>query len=489
MSTSSIPAAELMNEAPPRPTRSLITLAGTEMWERFSFYGLQVILAYYLYYSITDGGLGVPTPVALGIAGSYGGLIYLSQILGAWVADRLFAPRLVVLVGALLIMAGHISLAFVPSFLGLAVGLSLIVIGTGGMKVNTTAMVGDLYPDGGPQRDSGYSIYYLGICTGAFLGPLLTGALQVSWGFHIAFGAAAVGMFLGLLQYIWGMRYLPETTRRVANPLPRNHVAMWLLIAIFGVAAIFGTIAIGALRLDNISDVVATVIFICAAIYFVKLLSSRRFSSEERRNVRAYIPIWLLSLLLWTTVFQVFTVFAVYADTRVELSLGDLSIPPSYLMTLESLLVAGLTAALAGFWLTPWASRIPSIWKLGAGVIVSALGMMVLVTPPQNNQGLTFLVVAGGAVFLFAMGEAIGAPIGLSLTAGLAPRTAGTQMTALYFLTMAGGATLAGRISQAYTPENESAYFGTVAGTTILIVVVLLAMFTLLSKRRSADSV
>lgn len=461
----------------------LITLSAAEMWERFSFYGLQVLLAYYLYYSVTDGGLGLPQPVALGIAGAYGGLVYIAQIVGAWIADRVLAPRYVVLIGGGAILAGHIMLAVVPGLLGLVIGLALIVIGTGGLKVNTTMMVGALYPKGGAKRDAGYSIYYMGITIGAFFGPLLTGWLHQEWGFHIAFGAAAVGMAVGLTQYAIGMRKLPASTAVVPNPLPPAHRPRWAIAAAAGIALVALVVATGMVRADNISNAVALVVVAAAVAIFAMLLTNRQVTPAERRSVVRYVPVFLMSLVFWTLLFQLFTAFAVFADTKIQLTAGSVTIPPTLIVTLESLAVAGITALLAVLWTRSRAARMQPVSKLVTGVVAMALGA-ALIVPFSLGAGQSMpLLAAIPVMLLFAFGEALFAPSALSFTAELAPRAANAQMTALYFLTMAGGSTLSGWVSGLYQPGSEGQYFSTVAVASLVVIALLGVAHRLLDSR------
>ena len=452
------------------------------MWERFSFYGLQVLLAYYLYYSLSDGGLGLPQPVALGIAGSYGGLVYIAQIVGAWVADRVLAPKYVVLVGGSAILAGHVVLAIVPGLVGLVIGLVLIIIGTGGLKVNTTMMVGSLYPRGGARRDAGYSIYYMGITIGAFFGPLLTGWLNQSWGFHAAFAAAAVGMGIGLAQYLVGMRRLPASTAVVVNPLPAAARARWIAITAGIIAVIAIAIAFGLIRAENISNVVALVVLVTAVGLFAMLLTNAQVTRAERRSVVRYIPVFLMSLVFWTLLFQLFTAFAVFADTKIDLSIGTFTMPPTLIVTLESLVVAGLTALLAVLWTRSRAARMQPATKLVLGLVAMAVGAAAIV-PFSIGAGQSMpLVIALVVMLFFALGEALFAPSALSFTSELAPRAASSQMTALYFLTMAGGSTLSGWISQSYQQGSEAQYFAFVASVSLGLVLVLGLAYRALSR-------
>jgi POT family proton-dependent oligopeptide transporter len=202
----------------------LVNLFGVEMWERFSFYGMLTILAYYLYYSVTDGGLGMPQSTATGLVGAYGGLVYLSTVLGGWVADRLLGMERTVFYGGVVVMAGHIALALVPGLTGVGIGLVLVALGSGALKANASSLLGTLYDKGDARADGGFTLFYLGINLGAFVGPLITGLLQTRVGFHYGFGAAAVGMALGLAQYVVFRRNLGEHGRHVPNPLPRNRL-------------------------------------------------------------------------------------------------------------------------------------------------------------------------------------------------------------------------------------------------------------------------
>lgn len=165
----------------------LASLFSVELWERFSFYGMQGIIMLYMYYQTTDGGLGMDQSVAAGIVGAYGGTVYLCTILGAWIADRLIGSERAMFANAVLIMAGHVALSVLPGYAGLATGLLLIAVGSGGLKANITNLVG----------------------------PLLTGWVQQQWGFHVGFALAAIGMAVGLTQYVVSRRRLPRDVHQI----------------------------------------------------------------------------------------------------------------------------------------------------------------------------------------------------------------------------------------------------------------------------------
>lgn len=470
-----------VNTSPPRTVfghpRTLFTVASLELWERFSFYGLDVILAYYLYYSLTDGGLGLPKSIALGITGAYGGTIYAAQILGAWMADRLVPPRVLALIGAVLIMCGHLTLALFQDLPGFIVGLVFIVFGTAGLKVNTTRMVGDLYASSGSRRDTGYTLYYMGISVGAFLGPVVTGALFEAVNFHVAFAAAAVGMAIGLVIYLVGWKRLPESTAVVANPLPRSKYVPAMTVGLGGAAVIALLIVMGLLTLSNVGSYVLVLVVAVSISYFVIILCSRKTTtSEERGRVVDYLPIFIGTLVFWALLLQLFTTFAVYIDERVELSIGSFTVPAPWLITAEGVINALLGPVMAMVW-TRLGNRQPRpITKIVLGLIVLAVSYLMfgLFAGEHGHSVSVFVVIAGFA--LFALAEIIVAPTAMSATRTHAPQAFASQLMALYFLTMSGGATLSGILAVLYQPEHEAAFFVTTASVTVLIAGILLVL-------------
>ncbi len=191
------------------------------------------ILGYYLYYSVTEGGLELPKSTATGFVGAYGGLVYLSTVLGRWIADRLLGMERTVLYGGVVVMLGHIALAIVPGLAGVAFGLVLVALGSGALKANASSLLGTLYDKGDARCEGGFTLFYLGINLGAFIGPLITGLLQSRVGFHYGFGVAAIGMALALAQYVVFRRNLGEHGRTVPNPLPRSAVG-WVVSVVVG---------------------------------------------------------------------------------------------------------------------------------------------------------------------------------------------------------------------------------------------------------------
>lgn len=461
----------------------LPTLAGVELWERLSFYGLQVILAYYIYFSVADGGLGLSQSQALAVAGAYGGGVYLTQPLGAWIADRLLPARTVVLLSGFVIVAGHIALAVVPQVPGLILGLGLITVGTGGLYPNVLAMLGSLYQDKPLKRDSGFSLFYTGILVGAFLGPVVTGFLQVHFGFHAAFLAAAVGMAIGLVIYLLRQKTLPAAATVVPHPIGRagrRNALFGLILVVALIAVLVGT---SMITLANINTAVLLVIGLVAAGYFVVMLRAKAISTTERRQVVAFLPIFIAAVVFWTMVLQLFTTFAVYAETRVDLGIGGIEIPPAYISIFQ--VIAGIIAGpvIAGLWQAMGSRQPRTGTKLIVGLVIMAAGYGVFAVIPMWSGALVNLVPVVLGMVLFGIAEVTFAPISFSAATQLAPRAFHSQMMALVGLSTAAGASLSGFVGQLYDAANEPLFFGSIAGCTLLAALLLFIMSPVLRRQ------
>src|SRR6478735_4954855 len=278
----------------------LANLFGVEMWERFSFYGMQGILLIYLYYTASQGGLGLSEATATAIVGAYGGAVYLATILGAWIADRLIGPERTLFYSAVVVMCGHIALSLLPGFAGVGVGLVLIALGSGGVKANATSLVGSLYAEDDERRDAGFSLFYLGINIGALLGPLLTGLLQKEAGFHWGFAAAAVGMAIGLTQYALTRKNLPEETHHVANPLPADRRVVYVVGAVVALALVGVLVWLEVITADRLANIVIGISLLAAIAYFARILSDKDVHGGERSRIFAFIPLFVCNVVFWS---------------------------------------------------------------------------------------------------------------------------------------------------------------------------------------------
>ncbi|MGO1258943.1 MAG: peptide MFS transporter [Brachybacterium sp.] len=450
----------------------LANLFSVELWERFSFYGMQGILAIYMYFAATEGGLGIDETVALGIVGAYGGSVYLFSILGALVSDRLLGPEKTLFGSAVMIMLGHIALAALPGIPGLITGLLLVGVGSGGLKSTAATLVGSLYSRDDPRRDAGFSIYYMGINIGGLLGPLITGFAQQLWGFHLGFALAAVGMAVGLLQYALTRKGLPESVHAVPDPLPRSQYPLWAGIAAGTVALVLVLVLTGTLNAGNLATVVAGLAVVGAIVIFALLLASKKLDADEHSRVLAFIPLFIGTAAFFALFQQQFTVITLYSDTRLDREIFGWTMPISWVQSFNPFFIIALAPVLAAVW-TKLGPRQPSTpRKFGVGIILMGtafllfLPMASVVKVPVMWIALIMLVATVGELWL--------SPVGLSLATKLAPRAYPVMMMALYNLSVALGTSLSGSLATFYSAENEVGYFGALGAVTIAIGLLML---------------
>ncbi|TYD00176.1 MFS transporter [Arthrobacter echini] len=455
----------------------LLNLAGVEMWERFSFYGLQAILLYYLYYSVGDDGLGLSEIAAASIVGAYGGMVYLSGVLGAWVADRLLGAERALVLSAVVIMLGHLSLALVPGVLGLGVGLILIAAGSGPLSATTSSILGDMYDLRDERRDAGFSIYYIGVNIGAFVGPLVTGALWGMKGFHWGFGAAAIGMALGLAQYVLLRRStIGGTGREVLNPLsPRGRARFGAIVAAV-VSLVVVLTLLGVITVGRLSGIVTVLTLAVAVALFAVMLTSPSLSRVEHGRVVAFIPMFIASSVFWSMYQQLFTVLALYADKRLDLSVFGLEIPPSWVQSIPPIFVIVFASVFAAMW-TKLGSRQPATpVKFALGALVIGAAFLLFLPYANGGPGSTPLLWLVLIMFFFVMAELLISPVGQSLSTKVAPEAFRTQMVAMWFVSIAVGTSAAGWLAGFYDVSNEVPYFLSLGGAAVAVGVILLLL-------------
>ncbi|RJO75900.1 peptide MFS transporter [Nocardia panacis] len=461
----------------------LVNLFGVELWERFSFYGMLTILGYYLYYSTTEGGLGLDKATGVGIVGAYGGLVYLSTVLGGWIADRVLGMERTVFYGGFVVMAGHIALALLPGLTGVGVGLVLVAFGSGGLKANASSLLGTLYPKGDGRVDGGFTLFYFGINLGGFLGPLLTGLLQREWGFHYGFGAASIGMALGLTQYVIFRRNLGTAGRQAPNPITAKEARPLVLAVIVGLILIAAAFATGLITLDNLSIATTCVIVVAAIAYFARMLTSPKVNATERSRVRAFIPLFIANAVFWSLFQQTFTVLAVYADERMDWNILGWTAPSNWIGSIEPVWILVLSPLFAIMW-TKLGNRAPTTpRKFGLGVIGMGLAFWLFLTMAggegKSSPALMVMVIMAA----FAVSELTLSPTGLAVTTQLAPEAFRAQMMALYFFSIGIGTSTSGTVARFYSPEREFVYFGVTGAVAILAGLVVLAIAPRISRQ------
>jgi POT family proton-dependent oligopeptide transporter len=416
--------------------RGLWTLFGTEMWERFSYYGMRALLILYMTAAIGKGGLGFSTERAGSIYGNYTFGVYAMSLVGGLLADRFFGLYRSVLIGGIIIALGHYSMAY-PSQQTFFLGLFLIVIGTGMLKPNVSSMVGTLYNKKDHRRDAGFSIFYMGINLGAFIAPLITGPLgqRVNW--HFGFGAAGVGMTAGVIQYVLGKRYLigpdaPKTDAAAAREEHRTSTAPpepltpgdWKRIAVIGILFVF-------------------------------------------------------SALFWMAFEQAGSSLNLFADRYTDLHMFGLDVPASTLQALQPLFVIVFAPLFAFLWLKLGPREPSSPAKFSLGLLLVGLGMLLLVPAAAmaQTQGIKvspwWLV---GVYLLHTWGELCLSPIGLSVVTKLAPPRIVGFMMGVWFFSIAVGNKAAGYAAGLFDKMPLPKLFGSVGVMTIVAGIILLML-------------
>lgn len=484
--------------------RGLGTLFFTEMWERFSYYGMRALLILYMTAAATGAnpGLGLATPDAAAIYGIYTAFVYLMALPGGWVADRFWGARNTVFVGGCIIAAGHFTMAApllgLPEMACFIPGLTLIVLGTGLLKPNISVMVGDLYPEGGGRRDAGFCIFYMGINLGGLFGPLVCSLLAESIDWHWGFSAAGVGMVLGLIQYRFGGHHLGDTGKLRADhrppgskPLP---VMPLLLAACIGLMiAIAGAAFVpAALSLTGLAKSLGYAVIAVAGLYFAWLFFMAGLSSDEKKRVAVIVWLFLLAALFWSGFEQAGSSLNLFAYELTDRSMLGVTMPAGWLQSINPLFIIILAPVFATLW--TWAANHnanPSTpMKFALGLIALAVGFFVIAwgaanTSAENPASPAWLIVT---YFLHTCGELCLSPIGLSAMTKLAPKGRTGQMMGIWFIGAALGNLIAGLVAGSMHDAGPATLFGQVATFTGVAGLIALLMSPLFRKlARDAD--
>lgn len=447
----------------------LMQLFSLELWERFSYYGMNGILVLYLYFQVSDGGLAMPQPTAIGIVGAYGGAVFLATILGAWVADRLLGPEKVLFYSAIIIMVGHICLALVPGYGGVAAGLILVALGSGGLKANASALVGELYEEKDPRRDAGFTLFYMGVNLGAFLGPLITGLLQDSIGFHVGFGAAAVGMALGLIIYATGRKKLPDEARGAVNPLPGSKLVLFLLAIVVAVIIIVVLWMTGVVNPDNLDWWIAGISAGAAICYFIVMSTSPQTSADERSRVAAFIPFFVTSVVFWSLYQQIFGTITAYSDTQMNREIFGWEMPISWVQLIPAIFVIAFAPVFSIIWMKLGPRQISTPVKAGLALILIGIAFLLFLPFANGEAHSTPLLWVALILLLFVFAELLISPIGLSFSSKVAPKVFQSQMIAVFFLSSGVGTALSGVLGGYYSADNQTPYWSSIGAASIVL--------------------
>jgi POT family proton-dependent oligopeptide transporter len=487
--------------------RGLSTLFFSEMWERFSYYGMRGFLILYMTAPVELGGLGLATATGAAIYGTYTSMVYLLSLPGGWVADRLIGQRKAVLYGGILIACGHFSLAF-PAMPTFYLGLVLIVFGTGLLKPNISVIVGQLYGQKDIRRDSGFSIFYMGINLGAFIGPLITGLLAQDAGFrawlgsmgmnpnsswHWAFGAAGVGMTLGLIQYVMGARHLgeaglkpspaasPEAFDGLKKKATMGFAAALVLMAVVGAALANGSITVSP---EAVTGGYRYVLLAVTLGFFGWLFLGGDWTREERGRLWVITAFFVAAALFWSVFEQAGSTLNLFADRSTDNTLFGFAFPSSWFQSLNALFIVVFAPVFAWLWVKLGDRQPASPAKFSFGLIGVGIGFVVLV-PAATMAGtgamvsplwlcLTYLIHTWAELCL--------SPVGLSSMTKLAPARIVSLMMGVWFLGASVGNYLGGEMAGLYESLPLQNLFGVVGLFGIIAGVIMLSFSGKLTK-------
>jgi POT family proton-dependent oligopeptide transporter len=454
--------------------RGLPTLFLTEMWERFSYYGLRPLLVLFMAAALMQGGFGFERSQASAIVGIYGACVYLASLPGGWIADRLLGLRRAILYGAICISAGHISIGL-SSFAGgkmtFFLGLILIVLGTGLLKPNISAIVGDLYPEGGARRDAGFSIFYMGINVGAFLGQLVTGFLGETIGWHWGFGAAGVGMLIGLTVFVTRSKSTlgdigMEPTKHPDPTIQAKQETQVKLITGVGVgilALVFVLAAAGIITIDAqvIGQYMTYILVGLAVAFFGYLFIAGGLNGDEKKRVLVIAVLFVAAAIFWSAFEQAPTSLNLFARDFTERNIGSFEVPATWFQSINSAFIIILAPVFAALWtyLGRRGSDISSPAKFALGLLFAGVGFLIMIFAANvvvgSNGALKVSAFWLTFSYLFqTIGELCVSPVGLSSMTKLSPRRYVGQMMGIWFLASAVGNLIGGLVGGHVDPEK-----------------------------------
>ncbi|ADF51003.1 MAG: MFS transporter [Zunongwangia sp.] len=412
----------------------LYILFFTELWERFSYYGMRALFTLYLVAETTSDnpGFGWTNTEALELYGWYTMLVYVSSIPGGWVADKLLGQKKTVLIGGILLCIGHGILSF-ESETSFYIGCLFIILGVGGLKPNISSMVGGLYKQGDERRDLGFYIFYMGINIGGFLAPIACGFLAEYYGWHWGFGLAAIGMLLGQVVYMLGQKHLSH----VGNLISRK----------------------------NETD---------------RAILDKPLTSIEKDRVKVLLISFLLIILFWAAFEQAGGLMNLYASEKVDRNLLGIEIPASVFQSVNSFFIITLATLVGSFWYK-WKKKgkeSSSIFKMAIGLIIMALGFGFMSAASIQYQetgssGMYWLILA----YLFhTIGELCASPVSLSFITKLAPLKYASIIMGMYWAATGLGNKVAGLIGQFAQDLGEFEIFTGILVIWTIIGLLVIAM-------------
>ena len=465
--------------------KGLRTLFFTEMWERMSYYGMRGILVLFMTASILEGGLQIDNVSASAIYGIYSACVYLVALLGGWLADRHIGQQKAILYGGMIIMLGHFLLAF-TNLQTFYLGLIFVVLGTGLLKPNISAIVGGLYENDLNKKESGFTIFYMSINIGSVLGFFICGYLGENVGWHYGFGAAGIGMAFGLIQFILTKSNLGsiglKPSIELSNEVKKKELRVFnIFMLIFFLIILLGLLGYVSFDPIPIANILTVIILFIAIMYFLYLFSFGNLSEEERKKIVLILVLFFGAAFFWSGFDQAGSSFNIFAKEYTDRIILGWEYPASWLQVLNPILVVILSPFMAYMWIFLGKRMLdPSLpFKFGLGLIFMAIGFLFIATGAnvamqEGMAGAKWLLLT----YLFhTIGELTLSPIGLAAISNLSPKRFVGQMMGIWFLASSLGAIIAGLLSGQATYSGINSMpdlFNKIAITSSIIGLVLI---------------
>ncbi|MER7999629.1 oligopeptide:H+ symporter [Streptomyces sp. NPDC095613] len=442
--------------------RGLAPLFMTEMWERFSFYGMRALLTIYLISGGPDaskglqaGGLGMDLATTTAIYAIYLSMVYLLTMPGGWLGDRVWGPRKTVTIAAVVIMLGHLTLAL-PGSGSFFAGLALVATGSGLLKANISTMVGHLY-DGpnDPRRDGGFTVFYMGINIGAFFAPLVIGTVGEAYNWHLGFALAAVGMAIGLVSFLLGTKHLSPVSSRVPTPLTRQERTTWLrkgLVWLLVAVVFYGIVGLTGHFTLNWAMIPLTIAgLVIPAAVLARIKSDKSLSGGEQSRVSAYVWLFVAAAAFWMIYDQAGSTVQAFGTTKAAPELFGFGFPSSWYQSLNPVFIMALAPVFAWIWL--WLNRHGkepgTVVKFAAGLFFIGVSFFFFLIPLAMSASGTLVspMWLVGIYLIQTVGELCLSPVGLSVTTKMAPQKYASQMMGVWFLAVTAGDSVTGLLS------------------------------------------
>lgn len=461
----------------------LSTLFFTELWERFGYYGMRALLVLFMTAGVAGGGLGFDTTKAYAIYGLYTASCYMMSLPGGWIADRILGQQKSVLYGGMLIAVGYLMLA-IPSVTALYTGMTIVVLGTGLLKPNISTVVGQLYEPGDARRESGFSIFYMGINIGSTIAPLACGWVGEKINWHWGFGLAGLGMAAGVVTYWLGLKRLGSAGLKPVEPPTPEVGAQWrrsfrngVLLLVVLLAAGFGLQASGLVEMDaeRLVNFAGFVLVGLTLALFAWMFFGGDWTAEERKRLAVIAVLFCGSALFWAAFEQAGSSFNLFARNATDHVLWGFDFPASWFQSLNAAFIIAFAAVFAWIWIRMGERQPSSVMKFALAMFCATGGFGVMMLAAQRaasgeKVSPMWLVVT---YLLHTFGELLLSPVGLSAMTRLAPVRVAGLMMGVWFLSLSMGNYLAGRLAAFYGAMPPYDLFRALGVLTLTAAVVL----------------